>query len=378
VAPAGDNGAGTNTVNYPAAYPGVIAVGAIARGGKLAVFTSHRPYVALTAPGAGDTPDVPVSGGRSADPAAGLTVAAPGGGYESLASTDMSAALTAGVAALIRASYPRLTAAAVTQAVERGVTAPPGTGQAPAGWGHGELNAAAALAAAAELAAAQPSPTPSRSAVAAPLAVTSAALTATSSKPDPGHLLRSLVTGLAIVAGLLIACLIGVTALTRSRRRGRAGAHAGLATTSRHGHRGGGARHARKRGAPAAAPRPSAAGAWSTAQTRRPRVAEEPPWPPALPPGSAAPVTRPPVRARPPARTVPPARARPPARALPAAQPEARPADTPLAPWEQSPADFATAPPQPDVGSWPVSSTGPMYVWNPAATGPLNAIDDET
>ena len=125
VAPGGDNGAGTDAANYPAAYPGVIAVGATARNEKLAVFTSERSYVALTAPGAGDTPDVPVSGGKSADAAAGLTVAAPGGGYQSLASTDMSAALTAGVAALIRARYPRLTAAAVTQAVERGATAPP-------------------------------------------------------------------------------------------------------------------------------------------------------------------------------------------------------------------------------------------------------------
>ena len=57
VAPAGDNGAGTDAVNYPAAYPGVIAVGATARNGQLAPFTSTRSYVALTAPGSGDTPD---------------------------------------------------------------------------------------------------------------------------------------------------------------------------------------------------------------------------------------------------------------------------------------------------------------------------------
>jgi len=83
----------------------------------------------------------------------------------------------------------------------------------------------------------------------------------------------------------------------------------------------------------------------------------------------------------PPTRAVPPARALPtralPTRALPAAQSEARAADTPLAPWEQSPEDYAAAPPQAEIDAWPVSSTGPMYVWNPAATGPLNAIDDE-
>ncbi|MGB6576072.1 MAG: S8 family serine peptidase, partial [Trebonia sp.] len=98
VAPAGDNGMGAGTVNYPAAYPGVLAVGATAKGGQLAPFTNKSSYVALTAPGTG------------------LTVAAPGGdGYGTLASTDMSAALAAGVAALIRSRFPGLTAAAVVQ-----------------------------------------------------------------------------------------------------------------------------------------------------------------------------------------------------------------------------------------------------------------------
>lgn len=390
VAPAGDNGAGTDAVNYPAAYPGVIAVGATARNGKLTVFTSHRSYVALTAPGAGDMPDVPASGGRSADSAAGLTVAAPGGGYQSLASTDMSAALTAGVAALIRARYPQLTAAAVSQAVEHGTTAPSGPGPDAAGRGHGELNAAQALTMAAGLTATRPSPTPSTSPSMSPIAappVTRAAHKATSSRPDPGHVLRSLVTWLAVVAGGLIACLAGVIALTRHRRRGhrsRSGSHAGLAAARRPGQPGARARHARKRGDTAAAHMLPVASPWSGTQGRRPRLAEEPPWPPALPPGSAAPVAPPParfqrpVKSLPSARARPPAKARPPARALPPAQPDARPADTPLAPWEQSPADFAIAPPQPDIGSWPVSSTGPMYVWNPAATtGPLRAVEDD-
>jgi hypothetical protein len=61
------------------------------------------------------------------------------------------------------------------------------------------------------------------------------------------------------------------------------------------------------------------------------------------------------------------------------AQPALEPAGPPLAPWEQSPADFATAPAMDNLDPWPVSSTGPMYVWNPAATGPIAAIgnDDE-
>jgi subtilisin family serine protease len=68
--------------NYPAAYPGVIAVGATGRSGKPANFSSTRPYVTLTAPGVG------------------LAVAAPDG-YATLSTTDLSSALTAGVAALV-------------------------------------------------------------------------------------------------------------------------------------------------------------------------------------------------------------------------------------------------------------------------------------
>ena len=123
MAPAGDNGGGGNAVNYPAAYPGVIAVGATARDGELAPFTNTGSYVALTAPGAAG-PAVAIDPDATAGPPVGLTVAAPGGGYQTLASTDMAAALTAGVAALIRGRYPWLTAAEVTQAIEDGATAP--------------------------------------------------------------------------------------------------------------------------------------------------------------------------------------------------------------------------------------------------------------
>ena len=167
VAPAGDNGGGGNAVNYPAAYPGVIAVGATARDGELAPFTNTGSYVALTAPGAAG-PSVALDPDATAGPPVGLTVAAPDGGYQTLASTDMAAALTAGVAALIRGRYPWLTAAEVTQAIEDGATAP-GSGPAgsraaspgaTAGWGHGALNAGNALARAAAIAAAHPRPAP--------------------------------------------------------------------------------------------------------------------------------------------------------------------------------------------------------------------------
>ena len=59
------------------------------------------------------------------------------------------------------------------------------------------------------------------------------------------------------------------------------------------------------------------------------------------------------------------------------AQPALEPAEKPVPPWEQSPADFVTAPVLENPTSWPISNTGPMYVWNPAATGPIAAIDDQ-
>ena len=281
IAPAGDNGAEGNAVNYPAGYPGVIAAGATARAGTLAPFSGIHSYVGLTAPGSGDTPASPAPGGTVTNPAAGLTVAAPGGGYQALASTDMSAALTAGVAALVRSRYPRLTAAQVTQAIEHSATAPPGATAQPGaaagpgrGRGHGALDATAALTAAAAIAAAHPappapastsgsaSPGQSRSAQAGRPRVSAPASAATPRAQDPGHLLRSLVVDLAVAAAALIACLTGAIALIRLRRRR---ARAASRPASRPGGVPSGtgaphapARHARKQPNPAKPPAPLA------------------------------------------------------------------------------------------------------------------------
>jgi hypothetical protein len=55
-----------------------------------------------------------------------------------------------------------------------------------------------------------------------------------------------------------------------------------------------------------------------------------------------------------------------------------RPEDGPLAPWELSPSVFASAPTPKAPPPWPLSSTGPMYVWNPnATTGPLRPVEEE-
>jgi subtilisin family serine protease len=353
VAPAGDNGGGGNAVNYPAAYPGVIAVGATARGGELAPFTNTGSYVALTAPGAAGPPVAP-DPDATAGPPVGLTVPAPGSGYQTLASTDMASALTAGVAALIRGRYPWLTAAEVTQAIEDGATAPDSgpsgstatSSGTTAGWGHGALNAGDALARAAVIAAAHPRPAPSASA-SAPAALPAAPAPAPTHpaaavKPgNPGRALRSVLVDVLVAVCVLIAGLICALAVTWVRRRRRA---ARADDAARDGRIRGPGRHSRDQ--PPTGP-----------TLQRPPDPGSPPTPPraAIGAGSAW------------------------VSANPSARPSAgRPADGPLPPWEQPPSVFASAPVPKAPPPWPLSSTGPMYVWNPAATtGPLPPVEEE-
>jgi hypothetical protein len=392
VAPAGDDGAGSGAVNYPAAYPGVLAVGATTRNGQLAPFTSVRSYVALTAPGSG------------------LTMAAPGGGYASLASTDMSSALTAGVAALIRSRFPRLSAAEVIEALERGTARPTAaTGAAP-GTGHGALDAAGALAAAAAIAAAQPAPVPAQTTrPSRPAAASShsAAPHPASRRTGAGTLAGSLLRDGVIAACALIVALAGALVLSGARRR-----RALPAKTPQPPRAGQGGSHARRPGTavaglPAAQPRtgrrgqggppgtgrsplgtgrglPGTGGSMgsvgprvvplSPAATlspagrgrRRKKTTDEPPWEPASPPEALPP---------PVPRAIPLPGARP---ALPAAggQPRTSPDDQ-VPPWEQSPEEFAAAPIRADLPEWTATSAGPMYVWNPASTGPLPAVGSD-
>jgi subtilisin family serine protease len=348
VAPAGDNGGTGSAVNYPAGYPGVIAVGATAQNGELAPFTNTGSYVTLTAPGAAGPTAAPDPGTAAAGTPIGLTVAAPDGGYQTLASTDMSAGLTAGVAALIRGRYPWLTAAEVAQAIEDGATAHQSgaPGSAPtAGWGHGALNAARTLTRAAAIAAAHPrpvrqppTPTPTPSAVrTAPAGHPAAAV-----KPaDSGGALRSVLLDVLIAACVLIVALVTALTVTAIRRRRRS---ARAADAARSGRDRGPGRHSRAQ--LPAVPTPP----------QRP----DPGWPPTPPraaigPGSAW------VSANPSTRS-----------------PAGRPSDAQLAPWEQSPTVLASAPVPKAPPPWPLSSSGPMYVWNPAATtGPLRPLEEQ-
>jgi Subtilase family len=203
VAPAGDDALGPGLVNYPAAYPGVIAVGAVARDGQLAPFSTRHSYVSLTAPGVD------------------LMAATPPDAYAQISSTSASSGMVAGVAALILSRYPHLTVAQVTQALTGGTTA--GRTGAP-GTGHGIVDAARAVNLAAAITAAS-QPRPSARPTARPhqpgrLPATTAAHRASASTLA-GSLVRYVVAGL----GILIVLLVVLILLMRSRReRARAAA----------------------------------------------------------------------------------------------------------------------------------------------------------
>ncbi len=124
--------AGQAPYSFPADYPGVLGVAAVARDGAPAGFSSDNLSVQIAAPGV----NVPAQG---AD-----------GQYWLVSGTSPACALTAGVAALIKSRYPHLTPALVIRAIT-------GTArQRPRGGyddkvGFGTVDAVAALTAAGHL-----------------------------------------------------------------------------------------------------------------------------------------------------------------------------------------------------------------------------------
>lgn len=98
VAAAGNDG--TSALSYPAAYPGVVSVGATtADGSRRTTFSNHGSWVALAAPGEGVLAAVP----RALDP----------DGYDVVAGTSFSAPLVAAEAALVRSTAPAMPGAEV-------------------------------------------------------------------------------------------------------------------------------------------------------------------------------------------------------------------------------------------------------------------------
>ncbi|TDC09452.1 type VII secretion-associated serine protease mycosin [Nonomuraea longispora] len=132
VASSGNDGASANRKNFPAAYPGVIAVGAVNRRLTVAGFSNRQDYVSVVAPGTK------------------IVTADERGSYVVGDGTSSAAALVAGVAALVRSAYPSLSPYHVRQAIELGTRKRPADGHSPA-YGHGVVDAVRTLRAAARL-----------------------------------------------------------------------------------------------------------------------------------------------------------------------------------------------------------------------------------
>jgi type VII secretion-associated serine protease mycosin len=130
----GSAGGGFTPFSYPASFTGVISVAAVGATGRRAAFSDRNASVVISSPGVN------------------IVGAGPGGEYLMASGTSPAAAFVAGVAALIRSKYPRLTPAQVSQALVSSARHRPRGGYSP-GTGFGEVDAVTALSAAGRLAA---------------------------------------------------------------------------------------------------------------------------------------------------------------------------------------------------------------------------------
>jgi type VII secretion-associated serine protease mycosin len=168
---------------YPASYPGVLSVGAVDQTGALTTYTDRHTPVSVTAPGAN------------------IASAWPGGYSPDNQGTSFATAFVSGVAALVRAAFPKLTAAEVVRRIE--ATADGSTG---AHTGAGMVNPVQAISAVLPTPSLSPSATPQAVAVARP------------ARADPfTRALALSISGSALAAAALVA--VGAVVLPRGRQR---------------------------------------------------------------------------------------------------------------------------------------------------------------
>ena len=186
----------TRVVGYPAAMPGVLAVGAIDRSGKLASFSTTGPETQICAPGVD------------------ISAPEPKNKYVKIDGTSPATAIVSGAAALVRAKFPTLSAQEVIHRLTATATdiGKPGRDDE---CGFGVLNIVKALTA--NVPPLVPSTAPTASATAA--ATTPAAEPTTSEVAAPETTPTSKTAVFVVLGVIVVIGLGGLFAFLAVRRR---------------------------------------------------------------------------------------------------------------------------------------------------------------
>ncbi|MFJ8044900.1 type VII secretion-associated serine protease mycosin [Kitasatospora sp. NPDC096147] len=132
VAAAGNLAHHDTPVEYPAAAPGVVAVGAVDKDGKVWEKSNRGPEITLMAPGV----DIYSAGPKAKAP----------GDYHKANGTSDSSAFVAATAALIRSKYPELSAGQVINRMIKSAVVPAGEKLPNSSYGYGIASPSKALA----------------------------------------------------------------------------------------------------------------------------------------------------------------------------------------------------------------------------------------
>lgn len=198
-----------STVDYPAIYPGVVAVSATDQSGAVASFSNSGPQVAIGAPGV----NVPT------EDETGATGTADG--------TSAATAYVSATVALVRAAHPSWTAGQVIRDLI--ATASPGAGQSAGQhsdqYGYGIVDPLKALQASAPTDTSNPllSSGASASASAAASATASGGAADTGTPAASSKSSSGLIIGIVVAVVVVILIIVLIVALSRRNRNGRGG-----------------------------------------------------------------------------------------------------------------------------------------------------------
>ncbi|MFF5711168.1 type VII secretion-associated serine protease mycosin [Streptomyces sp. 62] len=196
VASAGNDGMdGALKKTYPAAFPGVLAVASSDRNNERAAFSQSGPMVGVAAPGVDVVSTVP-GGGQCVDNG-----------------TSFSAPYVAGVAALLRAKYPKWSVAQIVTRIEQTAVRSVNGRDNHVGWGV--IDPVRALADQPGTPASTPVPDPGPP---KPPAPEPAALALSETPQERSERLATYALG---IGGVLVAVVVGTATVIRDSRRGR-------------------------------------------------------------------------------------------------------------------------------------------------------------